>query len=323
MRQFKGLFLPLIVISLGIISGFILSKYRNNLYAKKFYLPSFPDRLFNIGTNKYEIPNFKNDFIYLQLLRSNNENDVTFFSKLINNFDAENLKLIIVSDNPSIIKKIPNSPNFYFADFNELSSQDKKKLYDMQYYIFGPGYKLLTAGNTLENYEYTVKIYLMQFIKNISFKVDEILSGKNIFDLKHFNLLKSIVEHSPRDYFMVALFTDFCDSCNTGYLIKKLDNISKYNEIEVIGILYSNYYSYQQLNALISQSNLSFPVILSDDNLNMEWDKLIKRYNDKLLNNIIFVTDRKGNILKAFQPSITDWNEFEGFVLDHIRRKKI
>jgi len=126
MRQFKGLLLPLILIFLGIISGLILSEYGNSLYAKKFYLPSLADQLFNIGTNRYEIPNFKNDFIYLQLLRSNNENDVTFFSNLINNFDAENLKLIIISDNPSTVKKITNRSNIYLSDFNKLSSRDPK-----------------------------------------------------------------------------------------------------------------------------------------------------------------------------------------------------
>jgi len=174
----------------------------------------------------------------------------------------------------------------------------------------------------LENYEYTVKIYLRQFIKNVTFEVDEILPGTNIFDLKHFVLLKSIIGHSPRDYFIIALFTDFCDSGNTGYLIKELDDISKYNEIEVTGLLYSNYYNYQQLGALLSQSNISFPVILSDDNLNMEWDKLIKKYNDKSLNNIIFMIDKTGKILKAFHPSIIDWNEFKAFALDYIRKKK-
>jgi hypothetical protein len=162
----------------------------------------------------------------------------------------------------------------------------------------------------------------MQFIKNITFEVDEILPGTNIFDLKHFVLLKSIIGHSPRDYFIIALFADFCDSGNTGYLIKELDDIFKYNEIEVIGLLYSNYYNYQQLGALLSQSNISCPVILSDDNLNMEWDKLIKKYNDKILNNIIFMIDKTGKILKAFHPSIIDWNEFKAFALDYIREKK-
>jgi hypothetical protein len=106
-------------------------------------------------------------------------------------------------------------------------------------------------------------------------------------------------------------------------LIKELDNISKYNEIEVIGLLHSKYYDYQQLNALLSQSNASFPIILSDDNLNIEWDKLIGKYNDNIISNIIFMTDKSGNILKAFHPSIIDWNEFKSFALQHIRRNQI
>jgi hypothetical protein len=179
MRHFKGLLLSLFVISFGVISGVILSEYRNNLYANKFHLPSLPDLLFNIGTNRYERPHFKNDFIYLQLLRSNNEKDSSYFSKILNNYDIEILKFIIVSDNSSIINEIPNSPNIYFVAFNQLSSRDKKRFYDRQYYIYGPRYKFLAAGSTEENYEYKAKIYLMHFIKNISFKVDEILPGSN------------------------------------------------------------------------------------------------------------------------------------------------
>lgn len=91
----------------------------------------------------------------------------------------------------------------------------------------------------------------------------------------------------------------------------------------VIGVLHSKYYNFQELRALLSQSNISFPLFLSDDNLNAIWDKLIEKYNDKILNNIIFMSDKNGRILKAFHPSLSHWNEFKSFALSIIRRESL
>lgn len=106
----------MIIVAMGVITGFFLSEYRTDLCARKFFLLSLPDWLFNIGTKRYENPKFKDTFVYIQLLRSDNENEV--WNKLIDKYNDKILNnIIFITDKNGKILKYFNPPKDDWAEF--------------------------------------------------------------------------------------------------------------------------------------------------------------------------------------------------------------
>lgn len=155
----------------------------------------------------------------------------------------------------------------------------------------------------------------MKLVDNVYFNINEFLPESNINDMDHFRGLKSIIKNKNKKYYVIPFISNFSSACGTGYLINELENISMLDNLEVAGILYSGKYDVTQLMYLRDQSQITFALFLSDDILSSEWGKLINKYNDKILNNIILFVDNEGNILKTFYPGKGNWDEFKYYVL--------
>ncbi|MDI6697498.1 MAG: hypothetical protein QME85_00990 [Candidatus Saccharicenans sp.] len=315
----KGVILVLIM-GVGLSMGFIFSKfYRNLIYKRNYVFDFLLDNSSINSVNNPESRNFGSSFIYIQLIRENNEDDLNFFSSIADNWKRNNLKLILIANDPL---KFINSFGWHhilYLSFDQLSSHDKNMLFKKHYYLYAPKNKLLATGTTNEDYEYSAKIYLMKYVDGVVFKIDEFLPEFNLNDFPHFRGLWSILKDRNREFYIIAFFTYFCNSCSTGYLVYELEDISMLDGLEVWGILYSKNYDPVQLMYLREQSRITFALDLSDDILNTEWNRLIRKYNDKIVNNLIILIDKQGNILKTFYPGINYWNEFRNYVLSNCR----
>jgi len=67
----------------------------------------------------------------------------------------------------------------------------------------------------------------------------------------------------------------------------------------ILCILNRSKFRDKDIPILKSQLKIDFPTIIADYNLNKKWDSLIKRYNEDLLTDIIFLLDESGKIIKV------------------------
>lgn len=304
----------LIIVGLGLSLGHILSGIYADIIYRRNYVFDFLNKSFLIIMSDQDSRNYHPLFFYIQLIRENNEDDLNFFLRIAKSWQRPNIKLILVAQDPFKFASYFGLNNIFYLRLDHLSSHDKKMFYKRQYYLYGPKYKLLTSGTT-ENYDYSAKIELMKFVDGVYFNINEFLPKSNINDMDNFGGLHSILKNRSKEYYIVAFISNFNSSCGTGYLINELENISMLDNLDVVGILYSGNHDAAQLMYLRDQSQITFALILSDDILFTEWGKLINKYNDRIVNNIILFIDNEGNILKTFYPGEGLWNEFKYYVL--------
>jgi hypothetical protein len=261
-------------------------------------------------------------FVYLQFVDIQRQEDMNLFETMYQNWKNEDLVILVVGDNLQPNIKINGN---FLADITILTDLRKtfSQIFDIsstanKYFLFDKLGKLICSGENSIGYERVLKIQLLKHIKKCLLSPLELAGLKE--DINRVTASKANREinvDENREYCIVSLFNLFCNSCSSGPIIDLLKRISKEREnVQVIGVLSATYYGHGDLQTIISQSQVEFPVIIADNELDKKWSLLIKKYNNYELNGVLFLINKDGEILKMAYPGCNCYGEFIKHVND-------
>ncbi len=244
--------------------------------------------------------------IYIQFINSSFRPDLNLFESVYSEWKNEDLYFLgVISDSTNLnLKNKFDSNNITFIEKNYYDLCPKFNLNPKNGYFFLVNKKgtIISSGRNDLGYEKGPKIFLQGLIKGDFFSISElIIENKNINNFKWFSQVNNLIKNNnDKEYFIISLFTEICDSCSGGKTIQFLKEIyrDKKDSMYTLSILNKKFDSEDIVN-LKSQLNISYHVIITDNELNTKWDSLSKRYREDFLTDIIFILDKSGKTLKV------------------------
>jgi hypothetical protein len=234
--------------------------------------------------------------------------------------------MIIFTDNYDLLKEksvIDFERIVIIKDNNDKMKNLFRNPANNSHSLFNKNGEMIYTGVNSVGYERGIKIHLLDLIDNDMFNISDFMKQKNIHLNRNSIQISNLVHRSENKYLIVSLFTDFCDTCLSGYILHKINKIHL-NPLDKTGtyaILYGNYYSKTDISILKSQSGYSFPILISNKALTDKWQKYISKYNDKIINNLIIFLDKKGYILDVFQKNTNNVNDYFDHIFEFIKMK--
>jgi hypothetical protein len=170
--------------------------------------------------------------------------------------------------------------------------------------LFDASGRLAYSADNNREYENGVRVALQRVVLNDVFDISALLdTDQNIFEIPEFKFTCNIIDTYQKEYFIIAMFSSFCDSCQTTSILSWLDRIYEKNpSIQIICLLPAKYSS-SDIRALKSQLSLTFPIHSCDAVLGQKWEALIERYGEQSVNNILILFDKTGRILGHYENS--------------------
>ncbi len=173
------------------------------------------------------------------------------------------------------------------------------------------GKKIASGKNGLE-YEAGPKVYLNELIRGEFFSIDEFVKmGESVKNMEWMRQIDSIITGEDKKLFVFFLFINLCEPCGGGAVVDQLKqlNANYGKQAGIFSISYSRYTD-RDIAALKSQAKIKFPITLADSLLFGKWESLIRRYNRRRLDNIVFVTDKSGKILNVMHSTCKCFRSF-------------
>lgn len=277
-----------------------------------------PDFVANDASGKtIRDEDFASMSVFVEFLDDLDITDTEFFNAITSTCKTDNLAVIgITSDSYKTIRNIGHDPNkvFIFQDkSNQLPSLFSVPSKSGVYFLFGPEGKLILKGNTYEGYEKRVKLKLTRLLTGRRFTAAEIAIEETLLNnIPWLNQLNNIVNTGDKEYYLFALFTSFCASCQQGTIVAELENLflAKRQYMDVVSVIYPGYAGIDDLDSLKDQAKISYTMILADQELGARWASLINLYNASLLNNILILVSREGRIQKVADATCECYGDF-------------
>ncbi len=290
-------------------------------------LPKF--EAVDINGRKVKSSDFKGKNLYVQFINSRFPPDFFLFEKVYSKWGREDLDFLgIISDSTKLnlfYRYRPKNLTLIERDYYDLCSEFHISADNGFYFLVDKKGEVISSGKNDLGYGKGPKVFLQELILGDFFSISElIIENKKIDDFKWFSQVSNIRNnYTEKKYFIVSLFTKICDSCSGGNIIQSLNKIyrEKNDSIYVLSILSSKFNSEDVVN-FKSQLKISYPVILADNELNIKWNSLIKRYNEDFLTDICFIVDNSGKILKVAYKTCKCFPSFFNYMHSLVQEKK-
>jgi len=125
----------------------------------------------------------------------------------------------------------------------------------------------------------------------------------------------------PYKYYVIALFTDVCSSCESGNIIQILNSIFQTTDkIFALAIMKSDF-SIRDIERLRKQLGLNIPIIAANSILSQKWEYFINKYRQSELTNIVFVVGEGNEIIEEYDSRCNCWKYFYQY-LESIKFKR-
>lgn len=325
----KAKFIKIIILLTAIII-FIFIQREKRSYQHPDQITELPKfEAIDINGSKVKSSDFKGRNLYIQFINSRFQPDIFLLETVYTKWVNENLHFLgIISDSTDLnLKRRFNSKNIIFIEKNyfDLCSKFNLNPNNGFYFLVNKNRIVISSGRNDLGYERGPKVFLQELIKGDFFSISElIIENKHVNDFKWFSQVNNLIKNNEdKEYFIISLFTEICDSCSGGNIIQTLKRIyrEKNDSVYILSILNGKFDSEDIIN-LKSQLKISHPVILADNKLNIKWDSLIKRYREDFLTDIIFIAEKSGKILKTAYRKCKCYSSFFNYVYSLIKEEK-
>jgi len=254
-------------------------------------------------------------YVFIQFIDSRDINDIDLFKAITSSWKTHNLAIIgIITNSYNPMNNIgfdSSNPVIISDDANHLRSLFYAPKMGT-YYLFNSERRLIAHGNNYEGYEKGIKIELTRLLTGRQFRAVEIVEeGSNINNFVWLNQLNNFVLSGDKEYYLFALFTSFCASCQQGSIVSTLNDLflAKRQHIDVVSIIYPKYLGSNDLDVLKEQARILFSIVPADRELYDKWSSLIEVYNVSTLNNILILVNRNGRVLKVSDATCQCYND--------------
>jgi len=278
-------------------------------------LPYFEVKDIN-GKKVYD-KDFVSMYVFIQFIDSRDINDIDLFKAITSSWKTHNLAIIGITTNSY---NPMNNIGFDYSniviipdDANHLRSLFYAPLKTGTFYLFNSERRLIAHGNNYEGYEKGIKIELTRLLTGRQFRAAEIVEeGSNINNFMWLNQLNNLVLSGDKEYYLFALFTSFCASCQQGSIVATLNDLflAKRQHLEIVSIIYPKYLDSNDLDVLKEQARIYFSIVPADRELYDKWSSLIELYNASTLNNILILVNRNGRVLKVSDAMCQCYSDF-------------
>jgi hypothetical protein len=177
------------------------------------------------------------------------------------------------------------------------------------------GKQLMNESATFNSFR-LVQNRLNRSLKSVDFSIAQFLpENTNIRNLDWMSQISSIQESRNENYCLISMFTDICTGCLSGNIIERMKKsyLKKRDFIYHLTIV-PQYFAKNDIDNLKSQLNLHFDIIIANEQLDMQWNKLKEDYGHSNLNILVFLLDGKGTILRTMEENSTCIEDFFSFV---------
>lgn len=185
------------------------------------------------------------------------------------------------------------------------------------YHLFDRVGQLFASDRNSIGYEEGPKVFLKQLLRNEYLDMSDFIpENGNINNLEWFHDINRLFESSEKKFNVVSLFTSICNTCFSGSIIRALNEIwkEKYSSFFVLGILNDQKFSTEDKNILKSQIEADFPFIIAESKLSQRWNNLISEFRETDFDQIVFITDCMGNIIRVFHKNCDCGESFFQFL---------
>jgi hypothetical protein len=177
----------------------------------------------------------KGKYVYLQFVETYNENDIALLEEVHKSWQRSGLVIIgAVNNSADFFKKSKLSADdilFIQDDDNSIKRLFKCPNRMSIFYFYDEEGRQFATGLTDLGYQGHVRLLLNELIKNQHFSIKSFVDiNSNIQEIPWLHQFYEHIQENPRkDGFIFAFFTDICDTCLSGDIIKRLNNFFDWN----------------------------------------------------------------------------------------------
>jgi hypothetical protein len=280
----------------------------------------------DVNGNVIKDSDFQGKNVYIQFIDHSNYDDIKLIKDIHPNWKNEDLVIIVFSDDLKAFKMRSGIDLHDFisieSSYDKMKSKFKSPEKGGAYYLFDKNGFLVTSGKNTIGYEEGPKVFLKQLVKNIYLNISDFIpENGDIGNIKWFQEMHRIIVNKDNKFFVISLFTSICNGCFNGVIIDALNNINnnKDDSLFVVGVL-NNKFNINDIKSLRSQMNIYFPLMIASPELSKKWNYFISEFKESDLNNIVFITEKSGKILKIFHNNCDCWNTFTRYI-NSLKRK--
>jgi hypothetical protein len=197
-------------------------------------------------------------------------------------------------------------------DYKKLKSLFKAPSYGTNYLVNKSG-DFIFRGRNFLGYERGVKVSLMHLIDNEYFNIMNLVTpNEHINNLEWFRQVSDIINKNKKKYYIISMFTSICEGCPSFSIIDLMKDLHLKSQQHAyfLSILHNKYNQNDIIN-LRSQLGIKHPIFIADNALIEKWNYFIKKFRENDLNNIVFILDESGKIIKLLDPGdAKSWSPF-------------
>ncbi len=277
-------------------------------------IPAFEAKCLN--GQRIKNSDFKGKRLYLQLVNAIDSEDYDLFNKVYSDFKDEDLEFVLFTDHPD--KRLNNmnidmnKVHIVGENYDHYRTLFRSPRNIGSWFLCDATGRIIDAGRNSRGYEDGPKLKLYQLMWNEFFNISEFIDHTgNLRDVEWLAQVKEVVQQDKSALHLFFLSVNLCEQCGGGKIIDNLLKIhSQYKgTVRVTAISYTHY-SDQDIDALRSQSGITFPILFAEGRFLEKWDSMIKRFNRKTLDNILFTTDGSGKIYNIMFSGCKCFNDF-------------
>jgi len=304
--------------------GFVTNKedyISNNIASiKQFSLPEFSST--DIFGKTINTSLLKGKKAFIQFIDPKSESQIEVLKRVCQGFkDEESTITVFIKDSEGhMFERFMDEIRFALGDISIITENyDKyKNIFKVPpccetFNLFNEKGKLIASDLNRElYYEKDIRIYLNRLVekknrvikKKKFFVSNYIKLGENVKNNDFLKPLAKVIEGEEYfDYYVMSMFDNVCTACQTGKLINRLKELHKLDSTYIYFlIILSDNYNENDINNFKTHLKISIPVIRADKQLSNNWNQLMKEFSNIELNNIIFLMDKKGKIIKLMEP---------------------
>lgn len=285
----------------------------NNIASiKQFSLPEFSSTdIFGKTVNTSLIKGKK---AFIQFIDPKSENQIEALKKFYQEYKDEEITITIyVKDSEShIFDRFMDEIRFALGDIFIITEnyEAHKKIFRSPsccetFYLFDQSGNFVLADLNWKLLINSTKTLQEKLISNKKSSVlDFINPGENIKDLQGFKHIYEITEKEREyDYFIISMFTNICMGCPSGWIVNELKKLHElFGHSMYFLIILSDDFNENDIDNLKTILKIKLPVIKADEILLKKWNQLNTELGKSRPNNIVFLLNKKGQILIVMKP---------------------
>lgn len=251
----------------------------------------------------------KNKFVYIQFLA--NKNDLEILKGLYNDWQGEKVAILAVGDketagafdavlNDSAFHLITKEKDRILSAFSNLTAGS--------YFIYDLSGRLAARGKSDDNIELEANKALRRIVKNEYFRISELLGpGGNSLRSEWFSQVIDFMKRENKNQYLIAMFNGICQGCNSGSVVRLLNDVHREKK-DRIGVLclVDGSFTERDIRTLKSQLGIEYATLTANTSLSEKWKGLANKYSPAELNEIVFVVDSEGRVLRTMDPNCGD-----------------